>query len=460
MINTDNTLDLNIPQQPFVQSAAPVVEEKRKLTDKHIWGVYLFLVAISLIELYSASSREVASSSLGVFGPLVRHGSMLFAGFLIMIGLQRTHYIWIYRATIPAVMLSLGMMVYVLLFGEEINGAKRAFTFIVTIQPAEFLKITAALFIAWLTSRNQLKDGKVTDTALWGSGLLVLIYGGLLITQGLTNTLLLMAISVSMMIIGGIGLRQFLRFLGILAIPACCLLLLSIMLTGSRTPAVTSDNNVAGGENGTTSELVEKGGGILGRFSTWTARLERHQGDGRAKYEQEINATNRQEMYAFMAQAHGGLFGVGPGNSRETARLPLAFSDYIYSIIIEEWGLVGGLFVLLLYLWLLCRAAAIAGSCARAYPSLLVLSMALMIGFQALAHMAIVSGFAPVSGQPLPLLSKGGTSILVTSIALGIMLSVSRHAVRTGSKKQEIKAEVNELPEEIRGENHSSFQKQ
>lgn len=453
MVN-DNTLELNIPQGTAARAVPADVVQTRPFTDKHIWGVYLFLVAISLIELYSASSREVTSSSLGVFGPLVRHGFMLLAGFFIMLGLQRTHYIWVYRLTVPMVAVSVVMMIYVLLFGEEINGAKRAFTLIVTIQPAEFLKITAAMFIAWLTSRNQLKGGKVKDVALWGSGFLVLIYGGLLITQGLTNTLLLMAISVSMMIIGGIGIGQFLKFIGILAIPGILLLLLSIAMTGIKDEPAPADTAT---EQMTTSEKVASAGGILGRLNTWTARLERHQGDGRPKYEQELNATNRQEMYAYMAQAHGGVFGVGPGNSRETARLPLAFSDYIYSIIIEEWGLAGGLFVLLLYLWLLCRAAAIAGSCARAYPSLLVLSMALMIGFQALAHMAIVSGFAPVSGQPLPLISKGGTSILVTSIALGIMLSVSRHAVRTSSKKQDIKAEASELPEELRGDNPSSF---
>ena len=157
-----------------------------------------------------------------------------------------------------------------------------------------------------------------------------------------------------------------------------------------------------------------------------------------------------------MAQDNGGVFGVIPGNSRETARLPLAFSDYIFAIIIEDLGLVGALFIMFMYLSLLARAASIARRCTRTFPALLVIGMAVMITFQALFHMAIVSGVFPVSGQPLPLFSKGGTSILITSIAFGIMLSVSRYAVRGGTK-QEIRQEMDSLPENMRAENQTQF---
>ncbi len=189
------------------------------------------------------------------------------------------------------------------------------------------------------------------------------------------------------------------------------------------------------------------------RSSTWSARLDRYLGDGKPKYEQPITADNRQEMYAYMAQANGGLTGVGPGKSREASRLPLAFSDFIFAIVVEDLGLWGGMFVLLLYLWLLARASSIASRCSRAFPALLVIGMAVMIVYQALFHMAIVTGLGPVSGQPLPLISKGGTSILVTSIAFGVMLSVSRYAVRSGSKRQDIKNEMDSLPEQLRAEN-------
>ncbi len=154
-----------------------------------------------------------------------------------------------------------------------------------------------------------------------------------------------------------------------------------------------------------------------------------------------------------MAQANGGIHGVGPGNSRESARLPLAFSDYIYAIVVEELGLIGGVAVLILYLWLLARAAGIASRCSITYPALIVMGMAVMIAFQALFHMGIVTGVFPVSGQPLPLISKGGTSIIVTCIAFGIMLSVSRTASRHGNKKHEISEEKESLPEQLRDEN-------
>jgi cell division protein FtsW len=157
-------------------------------------------------------------------------------------------------------------------------------------------------------------------------------------------------------------------------------------------------------------------------------------------------------MYSYMAQANGSWHGVLPGNSRETARLPLAFSDYIFAIIVEDWGFIGGFALLMLYLCLLGRAGAIAAKCSRAFPALLVMGMAVMTVLQALFHMAIVTGVFPVSGQPLPLISKGGSSILVTSIAFGIMLSVSRFAAQN-NQRSEINAEIAELPSEMTAEN-------
>lgn len=186
----------------------------------------------------------------------------------------------------------------------------------------------------------------------------------------------------------------------------------------------------------------------IDRQTTQSGRLKRWLGIGDSvpKYEQPITALNRQEMYSFMAQANGSWHGVLPGNSRETARLPLAFSDYIYAIIIEDWGFIGGIFLLGLYLALLGRAGAIAANCRSALPTLLIMGMAVFIVLQALFHMAIVTGVFPVSGQPLPMISKGGSSILVTSIAFGIMLSVSRTAAKRDEDSKAIRAEIAELP--------------
>lgn len=417
------TIDSYQPETIAAPSEAAVSEKPETHADKHIWGIFLFLCLISIVELYSASSREVSLGSFGVYGPVVRHGGMLLAGVCIVYLLQTVHYrnflLWVPVFALVSVI----MMGYVMVNGEIVNGARRSITLLgVTLQPSEFLKFSAAGVIALIMSRTQTKGGVKNSGVIWAAAI-VALFGGMLIRQGLTNTLLLMVISMSMMLIGGVPLKKF----------AIVLLFYAALLGIFK--AVGSGNDDSD----------------VDRSGTWQQRIERYLGDGKPKYEQTINAENRQEMYAFMAQANGGVTGVFPGNSREASRLPLAFSDYIYSIIVEDTGLLGGLLVLVLYLWLLARASAIASRCTRAFPALLVIGMAVMIVMQALFHIAIVTGVFPVSGQPLPLISKGGTSILVTSLAFGVMLSVSRFAVQ--SSKKALAAELAEAPEGDRAAN-------
>lgn len=410
--------------------------------DKHIWGIYIFLILISVIELYSASSREVATAGMGVYGTIIRHAIQLFIGFCIVYYLQRTHYRRILQYVVLFAVISVVLMLYTLVAGEVVNGARRNFHFLfLSIQPSEMLKLSAAAMTALIMSRTQVKGGGVSNSGLiWSAGV-ILIFCILLAPQGLTNTLLLMSISFSMMIIGGAEIRKLMIVLAIYA--ACFGLYLGVQAIRH-----------AGDKQESTAVENAEGGSRVG---TWSERLSNFFGNGKPKYEQPMTSDNRQEMLGYMAQAHGGVFGVMPGHSRETSRLPLAFTDYIYSIIVEEMGLVGGIFVLVLYLWLLGRASAIASRCSRAFPALLVIGMALVVVFQALFHICIVTGVIPVSGQPLPLISKGGCSIIVTSIAFGVMLSVSRFAVRTGAKKKEINQEIDALPEDMRADNPSQL---
>lgn len=411
-------------------------------SDKYIWGIYGALCFFSIIELYSASSREIAS--VGVYAPILRHAAMLFVGFLIILAIERIPYRWFIPLTPLFVTASVVMMIYVMFFGEIINGARRSFNLPgFAVQPAEFIKLSAVLLLALIMSRTQMKHG-IRNSGVIASAISVVFFGALLFNQGLTNTLLLMAISASMMVIGGIQWRKL----------AVVMLAYTVVAGGAAIYKLGHDDD-DGPASASATEQVD-GAPNVNRTSTWQSRIERYIGDGTPLYEKPIDAKNRQEMYSYMAQANGGMFGVIPGNSRETARLPLAFSDYIFAIIIEDIGLVGALFIMFLYLSLLARAASIARRCTRTFPALLVIGMAVMITFQALFHMAIVSGVFPVSGQPLPLFSKGGTSILITSIAIGIMLSVSRHAVRGGTK-QEIRQEMDSLPESMRAENQTQF---
>ena len=413
-------MEQTLNQQP---TQSPELEEsKLPKTDKYILGIYILLLIVSVIELYSASSFEVRASN--VFAPLIRHGMMLVAGILIVLGLSRINYRWFIPLIPLFVIFSVCLAGYVLVAGEIINGARRSITMLgITFQPAEFLKLSAVLSLALIMSRSQSRQGVKT----WGivtSSITVLIFGGLLFPQGLTNTLLLMGISLSMMLIGGIQWRKFFIVLGCYAAIAGC---------GYIVKANFSEDG--------------------GRTVTWQQRFERFFDKSKPMYEKEITSINRQEMYGYMAQAHGGIIGVMPGNSRETSRLPLAFSDYIFSIVVEDLGLVGGCALLLFYLSLMARAGNIARQCKRAFPALLVIGMAVMIVLQALFHMAIVTGVFPVSGQPLPLISKGGSSILITSIAFGIMLSVSRFATQSNAKKHEYDPETELLPEEVQAIN-------
>ncbi|MDE6654270.1 MAG: FtsW/RodA/SpoVE family cell cycle protein [Muribaculaceae bacterium] len=427
-----------------------IAEEKPKRTDRQIWGIYIALCLISIVELYSASSHEVTAAN--VLSPVIRHVVFLGIGLVLILLLQRTHYKKFYRWSWVFATISVLAMVWTLFFGITINGAQRAFSILgFTIQPSEMVKLSSALMIAAILCKEQMKGvDDVTDKGVIYSTAVVLVCCGLLFSQGLTNTILLMAISLSMMVIGGVGGKKLLKVLLVFLVAGCIGMGVKLLRASGSSEEVKVEQvitTVPGTDVKVGVSDADKGfGNEGGRLDTWINRVSRFLKSD--KYTETITNENRQEQYSYIAQAHGGMFGVMPGNSRETARLPLAFSDYIYAIVIEELGLFGGIFVLVLYLWLLARAGRVASRCQTAFPALLVIGMAVFIAYQAIFHMAIVTGVFPVSGQPLPLISKGGTSILMTSIAIGVMLSVSRHAARKG-KKAEIKEELSELSEEI-----------
>lgn len=417
--------------------------------DKHIWGIYITLCFISVIELYSASSQEVAEAGMNVYGTIVRHVLLLLGGFGIVYTLQRIHYRKITRWIIPFAIFSVALMIYTIYFGSLVNGARRSIHLIFfSVYPSELLKLSAATVVSLVMVHSQLRDRNgVSNRGVTVVAAVILLYCALLAPQGLTNTLLLMCISFSMMVVGGISVRKLCTVPLIYGACFGCYLLYHSLRSASGPEADATEM-----VSDASQTQVE-----VNRTGEWKRRLNVFFGDGVPKYEIPMTSDNRQEMLGYMAQAHGGVIGVGPGNSRETARLPLAFTDYIYSIIVEELGLIGGVFVLMLYLWLLARASAIASKCVRALPAQLVIGMALTIVFQALFHICIVTGVIPVSGQPLPLISKGGTSILITSVAFGIMLSVSRFATRKNTQRKDIKKEEEALPEQLRTENPSQL---
>ncbi len=410
-----------------------------KGSDPYIWGIYITLVVVSVIELYSASSTEVQPGS-NVYAPLIRHGMFLGIGFLILYMIQKIHYGYIARFAPLIGIISWLALAYSSFMGVEINGAQRAFSIgPLTVQPPEIVKLTVIIWLATILAKNQMVHDVRTKGIVYSS-IIVAAFGGLLALNGLTNTILVMLVSLSMFLICGIPIKKI-----------CIVGIIYGVLAGGFYFGAKAIHSTTAFDKVGSTELVEvssQGGAhAIGSETHWNRIKNFLRG---VHPEDELTDENRQVIMAKFAQARGGVVGQGLGNSRESVRLPLAFSDYIYSIVIEEGGLVGGIFVMILYLLLLARAAFVAYNLNRALPAFLILGCAILIVSQALIHMAIVTGLFPVSGQPLPFISKGGTSVLVMSAAIGIMLSVSRHATRKDdAKSQRDNDEARQLGKEM-----------
>ena len=420
------------------QQPAAAVKPKKRI-DHHLWGTYLLLVMIACIELFSASVQEVHADD--IFSPLIRHGRFILIGLVLMLILQAIHYRHIFRWIPLYVIGAVGMMIAVRGNQESINGAVRSITIMGTpILPSEFMKLAVALGMAYILAKTQIKGKR--DVSWWGLGFslaFLLLCAGLLFSQGLSNTIITVAIGMAMMFVGGMGWKKSgiaFAIMGILGYGGY-----KYKTTVEEKTEMTARQELANRLNHADEDSI----GGSGRGKVWNKRVDDFYRPN--KHLEPFSLEHQQEQLSFIAQAHGHIIGVGPGKSREAARLPLAYSDYVFAIIVEELGLLGGLFILLIYVWILGRSAKLTLQFKHTMPGVLVMGCAFVIVFQALYHMAIVSGVIPVSGQPLPLISKGGISVLATSLTFGVMLSVARHAVHVTDSKQAQRIEHDLLPE-------------
>ena len=415
-------------------------EIAQKYGDPWIWGIFLTLIVISIVESYSAASREVAEH--GVYMPIVKQCAFLLIGAGLVLYMRRIDYNKNGFLLVMIPLLALAtviMLLYTMFFGDVINGARRSFHIPhipFSIQPSEIAKLSIVTVLSYILAKNQ-KNRDVSNRGIMWCVVAVTIYGGLMIKSGFTNTAILFAVSGSMLIIGGAKWKKIL------------IVGLFYLTLGGGYFLLKTHNESTDRSVGTTEMVTQKD--AEDRTEMRVGRIEQFKKNRDSLVYMSINDRNQQEMFSRMAQAHGGIYGVGPGRSRECSRLPLAFSDYIFSIIVEETGLIGGLFVLALYLWLLARAAMIVRRSKRVLPSLLIIGMAAMVTYQALCHIAINVGVVPVSGQPLPLISMGGSSIIVMSLAFGVMISVSRTIANYNNKNNKPDEAV--LPDGLDAEN-------
>ena len=291
-------------------------EISRRYGDPWIWGIYLTLIVFSIVESYSASSRDVAR--MGVYEPVIRQVVFLAIGALFVVVLSRINYNnrLLLLVLIPLLwFFTVLSLVYVMFFGEVINGAQRAFTIPginLTVQPAELAKLSAVTALAYIMAKNQ-QDRDVSVKGLVLSTVVVAVFGGLMYQSGLTNTLLLMCISGSMFLIGGARFKK-LMILGIVYILVALTFYAWKDWSDKRQETMKKLANTEQTTKGVKREVTR-----VNRMTNW------HRRD--SLIYDSVTSENSQEMFSRMAQAHGGLTGVGIGNSRECSRLPLAFSD-------------------------------------------------------------------------------------------------------------------------------------
>ena len=388
---------------------------KYKYGDPWIWGIYVLLCISSIVETFSALSRELDTN---IYAPILKHVVILGLGFVVLFVVQSVPYKKYLPWIAALVVITIISFVALRFMGNDTHGAKRALTVLgFSIQPSELAKLSTVLVVAWIMARYQ-EPGGVRTVGVVLSATIVVVFGAFTITEGLTNTVIFMCVSLAMMFVSGIQWKKFGIVLLVYGVLGGGFMLVDHIITEKRIEEAEAQ--------GRNAENVEG----IGRGKTHASRLEDFAWNEDTCILMHSVKDYSQEQYSYMARANGGFFGVMPGNSREASRLPLASSDFVYSIIVEETGFVGGIVVLILYLSLLARAGRIAPKCKRAFPAFLVLGMAVMITLQALSHISYNCGMMPVTGQPLPLISTGGSSIMVISVAFGVMLSVSKYAAQ------------------------------
>ena len=380
--------------------------------DRVIWVVYFFLCIISLVEVFSAAST-LAYKSGSFWDPLIKQALFLSVGTLVVIAVHRVP-CRVFKA-VPIFMIPISLILLSVTFfmGAITNGAKRWLEIRgVPFQPSELAKGSLIIAVALVLSRMQTEDGadrKAFKYILILSALICLP----IFPENLSTACLLFGVVVLMMFIGRVPLLQLGKMLGVLFTVGALGVMILLSLPKS--------------ENSTDD-------GLLHRFSTWNNRITKHfasdEDDKAAKLDPALFDIDKDAQIAHANIAIASSNGIGklPGNSVERDFLSQAFSDFIFAIIIEEMGIWGACIVVFLYIILLFRAGRIASRCERNFPPFLAMGLTLLLVSQAILNMMVATGLFPVTGQPLPLISRGGTSTLINSVYIGMILSVSRYA--------------------------------
>lgn len=401
--------------------------------DGIIWMVFFLLCIISIIEVYSASSVLTYKSG-NYWSPVLKHFGLLLVGVGCMIVVMNIKCKYFKIVTPFLLLASLFTLLWVLVAGHSTNGAQRWISLVgIQFQPSEIAKGAMVLAVAQILSAMQTERG--ADKRAFKYILIVSAFIiPLIMIENLSTAALLCLVILMMMFIGRVPLTQIGKLMGVGAV-LVVIVFSMVMLVGKEeekeNPKMAMTEQTAAAVEAEKPGMLDK---IFHRAGTWKSRIIKHLDNKEVSPEEFDLDKDAQVAHANIAIVSSNIVGKGPGNSVERDFLSQAFSDFIYAIIIEEMGITGAVVVCLLYIILLFRTATIANRCENTFPALLIMGLALLLVTQALFNMLVAVGLVPVTGQPLPLISKGGTSTIINCIYIGAILSVSY----TAKKKDEV----------------------
>ena len=399
--------------------------------DKVIWMVFFFLCMISIVEVYSASSSLTYKSG-SYMAPMLKHVGILMVGIFFMVVTLNIKCKYFKIITPFLLLFAFITLIGVLIVGQTTNGAQRWMSLMgIQFQPSELAKGALVLAVAQILSAMQTDQG--ADRHAFSYILTACaFFVPFIMMENLSTAMLLCITILLMMIIGRVPMAQIGKLIGITMLIIS--IFVGLILLAPKTEEKTKDTELT-----EQIEPVEKKEStfekVFHRFGTWKSRIMKFTDNKELTPEEVDLDKDAQTAHANIAIVSSNVIGKGPGNSVERDFLSQAFSDFIYAIIIEEMGIFGSAGVALLYIILLFRTGRIAAKCENNFPAFLAMGLAFLLVTQALFNMLVAVGLAPVTGQPLPLISKGGTSTIINCIYIGVILSVSRSAKKNLSVK-------------------------
>jgi len=377
--------------------------------DRVIWGIVVILTLVSLLVVYSSTGSLAYRMSKSTESYLFKQVAFIIVGLLIIYFAHRINYTIYSRIALPLFILSVLLLIYTLFFGQTLNAGTRWIKLPVinmTFQTSDLAKLSLFMYLSRQLSRKQavIKDFKKGFLPIIAPVAIVCL---LVVPANLSTALLIGGTSILIMFIGRVSTKHILATIGILLIPIAILFAIAVS-TYDKQEHQAKD----------IPEFLK-----IGRVKTWVGRIQTFMYSNKEDMNEKLFQINQ----AKIAIAKGSWFGLGPGNSQARNFLPHSYSDFIFAIILEEYGLFGGIFMVFIYLLFLYRCIRLYRKCPYAFGAFLALALSFMLVIQAIANMGVNVNIFPNTGVTLPLVSMGGSSFLFTCLSIGIILSVARN---------------------------------